>query len=462
MRTATLAGQWRCALAVRLSRRGFLWAGGVLLGAAAGCRRLSAPEQATVGPADPTGIRRRTFVVATDGSDRSAGSWESPFRTLARAVEELGPGVEIVLRQGRHVGEETVILLQGGDPLLPAVIRPAPGEQAILRCREEAPAILAAASFLRFENLVFDGEDVGLEGIVGSEAEGRRCDYLVVHGCQFLRHRGSGLRLVPADEARIVNCRFARNGRSVLDHGIYVESGDGIVVEGCVAEFNRGFGLHLYSDTSTEARARSGRVGGTGIVLRSNLCRGNGDGQGNGCGIVVGGDFEGAVVENNVCLENHDAGILVGYSDLAPQATVVRNNTCYANVAVQVGVEFSGATHVTNNLCDPGGLGGATLAVTGSASEARFRGNFHAGSVHGLIDGDRVDPSGWVKAVGESLIGQGDPRFRDVRGADFRLLPESDAIDAGSTIPGDFAQHDFDGVARPIGAAPDPGAFEAG
>lgn len=433
----------------------------MLAGTLAGCGR-SVGREPTPGLAGPLGTRIRSFVVAPDGSDHSSGAWESPFQTLARAADELGPGVEVVLRGGRHVWDDTVAVLLGGDQDRAAVIRAAPGETPILRCRGEAPAILAATPYLHFDGLVFDGEDIGLEGIVAAEVEGSRCESLVIRNCRFLRHRGSGLRLVPADRARVENCQFSRNGRTNLDHGIYVESGDGITVEGCVAEFNRGFGVHVYSDTATEVRARSGRFGGTGITVRANLCRGNGDGQGSGCGIVVGGDFAGVVVENNVCLENHDAGILIGYSDIAPEGTLVRNNTCYANTGVQVGVDFSRGTRVTNNLCAPGPPGGATLGLYASASAAEFRANFHAGSVRGSIDGDVVEPTQWVQSSREVSIGQGDPGFRNAAGGDFRLLPGSRAIDAGSSLSGDFARDDYDGVDRPLGAAPDAGAFESG
>jgi hypothetical protein len=60
-------------------------------------------------------------------------------------------------------------------------------------------------------------------------------------------------------------------------------------------------------------------------------------------------------------------------------------------------------------------------------------------------------------AIANNIVG--DPLFVNLANRDYHLMPTSPARDAAmpATITTD---HDFDGVARPQGPAPDVGAFE--
>lgn len=53
-----------------------------------------------------------------------------------------------------------------------------------------------------------------------------------------------------------------------------------------------------------------------------------------------------------------------------------------------------------------------------------------------------------------------DPRFVDAPSGNFRLRPGSPAIGAASNALTIVSDHDYDGTARPQGAAPDIGAYE--
>lgn len=76
----------------------------------------------------------RELYVAPNGNDAWSGRLpepnsartDGPFRTLAQAAEELGPGDTCVLRQG--VYRETLQPLRSGELTRPIVFRSFPGE----------------------------------------------------------------------------------------------------------------------------------------------------------------------------------------------------------------------------------------------------------------------------------------------------------------------------------------------
>jgi hypothetical protein len=79
-------------------------------------------------------------------------------------------------------------------------------------------------------------------------------------------------------------------------------------------------------------------------------------------------------------------------------------------------------------------------------------GNFtHVANLYHMTGGATV---GYALGAGERI---GDPRFVDPAAGNFHLQAESPAIDAGVMIGYTL---DFDGRARPVGAAPDAGAYE--
>jgi hypothetical protein len=101
---------------------------------------------------------------------------------------------------------------------------------------------------------------------------------------------------------------------------------------------------------------------------------------------------------------------------LTPAMVVIRNNIFHSNVRIA----SSGAFTHTNNL-------------------------------YFMTNGATV---GYSLASGEKL---GDPRFVDPGAKDFRLQPDSPAIDAGASLG--YAT-DFRDLPRTVGPAPDSGAFE--
>lgn len=412
----------------------------------------------TASPASAT-----EFFASPSGADGNPGTELQPFRTLAKGISALRAGDTLTLREGLFATSNTVEMSVSGAEASPIVVRAFTGEHPVIRCTTSNPAILTGASFLRFEGLDFDGSGQGLEGLVVHEIGGRNSSHIRIAGCKFRNHRGSGLRLVPADFSIVEDCDFTNNGTEGLDHGIYCETGDGIVIRGCVVEGSAGFGIQVYSDTGTVVRSVSGRRGGVGIQVSGNRCFNNGR-SGSGAGIVVGGDYKDVVVENNLCHGNATEGIVIGYSDIRPQGTVVRHNTCYGNGAQggdgQVFVESATGTIVANNILDPGSGNGFCIDLDASATGTVFDRNLYALGDRFRRNGDEIGLAAWKSGTGESNALAGDPKFVGASGNDFHLLAGSPAADVASTSAGRTTGVDFDGIPRPQGAGPDIGAYE--
>ena len=231
----------------------------------------------------------------------------------------------------------------------------------------------------------------------------------------------------------LLNVWAHHNGRDLsTDHGIYLAGVD-IHVDKLLAENNRTFGLHFYSQPATAFGAPGCQPYGTGsiversifrnnrdgillgrgqrdVTFRNNLVYGNcsptiGDGQGYGIQINSGGGGSPHQLYNNTTVDNCRQGIFVGAN---ADETIIKN-TIYEGLIVE-----SGATGVVNennySLC-------STCAT---------------------------------------------PAFVNATAGDYRLLVGDARIDAGQNLTGVGVIEDFNGHFRPQGSAHDQGAFEFG
>jgi nitrous oxidase accessory protein NosD len=150
------------------------------------------------------------------------------------------------------------------------------------------------------------------------------------------------------------------------------------------------------------------------------------------------------VVANNVIDHNVAYGV-----HLYPEAngvTVTQNTIVHSGRGGVIVADQAANTLVTNNVIADNDLYGIRgYDLTGTGNVARRNLLWHNGS---------ENLSGAGIALSDNIVA--DPRL----GTDLRPLASSPAIDAAS--PGAVMPVDLDGVARPRGAGPDIGAYEAG
>lgn len=151
------------------------------------------------------------------------------------------------------------------------------------------------------------------------------------------------------------------------------------------------------------------------------------------------------LISNNLTFRNGGAGIISFQADNVD----IFNNTSYENGTVlgwsDIGVSYGRDVNVINNIMYAR-VGGRT-ASNQFNTQVTFDHNIYfngTGGPYGPND-VRTDPR-LVRPSGDPLV------------ADFRLQPDSPAIDSGRSLPA--VGLDFNGVSRPQGDSHDRGAFE--
>ncbi len=77
-------------------------------------------------------VNNEAYIVAMDGEDSNPGTLEKPFKTIAAALECVGPGNIIYIRGGIYRCENSIRLDKSGAQANPIWLRAYPGEQPIL------------------------------------------------------------------------------------------------------------------------------------------------------------------------------------------------------------------------------------------------------------------------------------------------------------------------------------------
>jgi hypothetical protein len=388
------------------------------------------------------------YWVKNGGNDGLDGlSVATAWATLGHAAGQVGPG-------------DTVHVLDGGYQGFYLETSGTPGNPTTFQAEGLAVEITA-------DNPVTP-DGINLEG----------ASHVVIDGFVVNGRTRAGIRAVLASFVTVRNCRLGFNGRwgiltgfvddflaegneahhSGLEHGIYVSNScDRPIVRNNHVHDNHASGLHFNGDAS---------LGDDGLVENA-LVEGNvihGNGAGGGSGINMDGGVNG-VIRNNLLYDNHASGVSLYRIDAAAGASgnLVVNNTI-VNAAdgrwcINIADGSTGTTVRNNILYNLHAFRGAI--VIDDASRPGFASDYNSLMDRLSPDGDAtiLDLADW-QALGydaHSFVATPADHFL-VPGSDFRLLPTSPAVDAGTA--GSAPPTDLDGNPRPVGPAVDLGAYE--
>jgi len=417
-------------------------------------------------PAEPDAD---VFYVSPSGSDSNPGTEEEPWRTIQKAADTLVPGQTVYLRAGTY--EERVVPSASG----------------------------AADNYITYA--AYPDETVTIDGatIIVPEWGG----LFDITGQEYIRVRG--LRVVNAgpnphnpgiqvDGGSHIIVEYNTVDRT-MDSGIAVWNSSDVAVDGnlvanaCLGGFNESITVGLTDgfevrnnlvhdsqkegictkDGSSNGRVYGNEVYGTEAVgfyvdaqarhtynidVFDNVAHDILEG-GFAIASEVGGLLENIRVYNNVAYNNGWVGISVTDCciETHPVSNIeIMNNTLYGNgwdpwgggIAVY-NTQAEGIV-VRNNICSQNLS--FQIAVGDNVPTDSYIVD------HNLIDGVRGDEGGMY---GEDYV-EGDPGFMNPGEADFHVREGGAGIDQGSSVGA--PSEDFDGDARPSGAAHDLGADE--
>ena len=221
-----------------------------------------------------------TKVASTTGSDSAAGTAGSPYRTVDKLADALGPGQTGCLRAGTYDGN--VRIDRGGRAGAPLTITSWPGERAAVKGRV---VVADSANFVTISRLDLDGTNAGIlpsPSVYGDNVSFVRNDVTNNHTaiCFILGSNTYGRAVSTLIRFnRIHNCGVLPANNH--DHGIYAEASDGAqIVDNWIYD-NADRGIQLFPDAQDTYVARN-------VIDR------------NGQGVIFSRTSAGNVVEHNV------------------------------------------------------------------------------------------------------------------------------------------------------------------
>lgn len=462
---------------MRVNTRYFL--GYLFLIAFVSCKKSNSALETKI--ETPAAVAKTFYVSANLGSDNNLGtSALTPFKTLNKAAGLTSPGDVVLIMNGTYpsTGGTILNITRSGTADKYITYKPYQDATPIITASGNMwNAIQINGSYIKVEGLEVMGNNANLtlagaeaafndhynnggargtnwelyapyntNGITigGSRAESKKPHHIEVRNCKVHDFPGSGINLNQADYVVIEGntvynsawyTMYGTSGISTL-YPINFDSGTGykIIIRNNIAHHNRTFvkwagkpGGANYSD-------------GNGIIIDLN------QGQ-EGTDVYTGR----TLVENNISYLNGGSGI----HTLANRTDII-NNTAYKNGQASTNYAniFAGYctdVKIINNImyARPGGRINSNTSTTNVTYD--YNTYFYTTTT--------VDGGAALIAVNGAHYKIADPLFVNADNGNFLLQDTSPAVDAG-TPTNIYSVKDFNGVARPKGAAVDCGAFE--
>lgn len=379
-----------------------------------------------------SGCSATTYYTSTNGSDSNNGSINTPFKTLSKGVSVLTPGDTLYIRSGTYYESLENNIPGGTSWQTPVTVSGYPGETVTLRPSGNRVIEFTGSTkkYIVIDNLILDASSASIDAVKLSASSVNLDTGIITNPPGPIRFKNSEIKnakgqgfLVIGDGNEFINLKVHNNGTTDHDHGFYISSSNNLI-ENCEIYNNAGWGIQIYTG-SDAIRANSN-------VIRNNKVHDNAAAQtlapgmtyvrGVGIGLYNG---DNNIAYNNV-IWNNSTGIAVNYSS---SNIKVFNNTLYSN---RKNVSWA-----------------SNIEIGSGAYNARVQNNIMWGP------GGTINDSGAGTVKDHNITT--DPRFM-TPGTDFRLQPNSPAIDAGISLS--EVNNDISGQTRPKGSGYDIGAYE--
>jgi polygalacturonase len=402
-----------------------------------------------------------SYYVSPNGSDSSAGTLKSPWKTPQRAADSAGPGDTVYIMPGTYT--QSVLLRKSGEEGRPITFSSYGEEKPVIDGQSSSDwrgvvSVVGAQHVVLSGLHVINGLGRGQSGIFLQD-----CGHVTVQGCHTFKTGSSGVKLIHCTDAVVDGNEIEWGTQSGSEEDITVKiDSDRVQVSNNYIHNSRDEGIDV------KEGARNVRVFGNlicdierqglyadawnretfNITFSGNIVRDCGFGL--AVGAETGGLLHDVSFVNNIVINCEGPGMVVaswGRQGSAHPMDGIRfiNNTLYkAGTRWGGGVALDDADAknviIRNNICAECG------APTGLASSPPAGWQYDHNLFTAKGEGQGADP----------VIG--DAKFVDAEAGNLHIQAGSAAVDAGSAEGAPAL--DIDGQKRPAGKRVDIGADE--